>query len=496
MSEIRGNKGFESPSQEDLDDYLRQSRKSITQMKDGKPPIIFKPKKALPIKFLGIMLLVVVSSSLMLVGSFIDFDSPGNNNNTDKTTTETTTMLTTTTTTTTQVETTIPIDIEKDITTSIPLVEAFINTMIAPNHSLINPIVINGTINRSQTISDLELFDLVWILSQFDENSEWWNLGRSLIFEKYLLWNKTSFLTENLRTQLLALRSMIAYSNDNILLESDALESYQNLTKQLWENVSSAYDNVTGTFNPDNSTILHTNDQILFSQVLAKTAGHPTPFNFNIITEKAILLLNTIYTLTEPTDGLPESFDHNLTRVSDVFYSHHQAAMILVLDKLSSLLGSFSIINTLANRLNNYLTNIFLQQNWSIAFNYNQTSHNLSSKIVLTDQILFIRVNILQNKRNFADYTISTVKSSFGSENSSYFTANDDQETQFLTDHVYLLLSFEEFLKLETTATTYTSTEPEETSAEQPDAAGFAWEFTIILTVLVFISYRRRKIKQ
>lgn len=495
MSEIRGNKGFESPSQKDLDDYLRQSRKSITQMKDGRPPIIFKPKKALPTKFLGIMLLVVVSSSLMLVGSFINFDSPRNNNNTDTTTTVTTTKLTTTTTTTTQVETTLPIDIEKDITTSIPLVEAFINTMIASNHSLINPIVINGTINRSQTISDLELFDLVWILSQFDENSEWWNLGRSLIFEKYLLWNKTSLLTENLRTQLLALRSMITYSNDNILLESDALESYQNLTKQLWENVSSAHDNVTGTFNPDNGTILHTNDQILFSQVLAKTAGHPTLFNFSITTEKAILLLNTIYTLTESTDGLPESFDTNLTRVSDVYYSHHQAAMILALDKFSSFLGSLAIINTLTNRLNNFLMNIFLQQDWSIAFTYNQTSHNLSSKIVLNDQLLFIRTNILQNKRNFADYTLSILKLNFEAENSSYFTSSADNQTQFLTDHVHLLLSFEEFLILETTITTYTDTEA--TSTEYPTgAAGFAWEFTIILTVLVFISYRRRKIEE
>ncbi len=498
MSEIRGKKGFESPSQQELDDYIRQSRESITQMKNGKPPLLFKPRKKLPFKIIGVMILIIISSSLMLGGSFLELDSGKNNNGDDTTTTTPSTTATTTTTiatTTTSMETTQPIDTEQAITTSIPQVEVFINAMIAPNHSSINPVVVNGTINRSQTISDLELFDLVWILSQFDENSEWWNLGRSLIFETYLLWNKTTYLTENLRFELLALRSLVAYSPENILLETSELETYQNISKQLWQNISSAYNNETGIFDPDNNTLVNTHDQILFSQVLAKTAEHPSVFNLSITQEIAIQLLETLNFLTITTDGLPESFEYNITIPSPIFYSYQQSEMILALNQLRSLLGALTIIDSLSTRLNNFLTNFFLQQDWSIAYRYNQTSDELSDKIFLLDQLFFIRMNILHEKRNFAEYTLSIVRSTFGTENSSYFTSNEDSENQFLIDHVNLLLTFEEFLKLEKTESHETHTSTTETE-EPTGAAGYAWEFTIIITVLVYITYRRRKSKK
>ena len=94
MSDIRGKKGFEAPSHEDLDEYLAQSRRSMSQMKDGKPPLIFKPKRSLPFRIIAVIIILVISTSLMLGGSIINFDSP-NNNNIDETTT--TTPMTTTT---------------------------------------------------------------------------------------------------------------------------------------------------------------------------------------------------------------------------------------------------------------------------------------------------------------------------------------------------------------------------------------------------------------
>ncbi|MHA2387574.1 MAG: hypothetical protein ACXACW_02515, partial [Candidatus Hodarchaeales archaeon] len=86
-------------------------------------------------------------------------------------------------------------------------------------------------------------------------------------------------------------------------------------------------------------------------------------------------------------------------------------------------------------------------------------------------------------------------RSTFGTENSSYFTSNEDSENQFLIDHVNLLLTFEEFLKLEKTESHETHTSTTETE-EPTGAAGYAWEFTIIITVLVYITYRRRKSKE
>ncbi len=488
MSEIRGKKGFEAPSQEDLDDYLRQSRKSISQMKNGKSPLIFKPKRSLPLRLIGVMILIIISTSLMLGSSILDFN-PTSNNNTNETTTTEVTTVTTTMSTTTQMETTQPLDTDTYITNSILNVETLISTMIAPNRSLINPMIVNGTINRSLTITDLELFELVWILNQFDTSSEWWDLGRSLVFETYTLWNKTSYLSENIHFQLLTLRTLLAYSPNPILSNATNLEIYQNRAKQLWRNVTSVYNNETGTMDPNNDTLIEMEDQIIFCQVLAKTSNFPALFNLSHTNQLATQVLETLTVITNSVDGLPKSFEKTLTNLSEIYHSHHQANMILVLDKLKSLLGPYSILETLTNRLNNFLTDVFLRQDWSIASSYNETSDMLSSRKTLRDQIFYIRANILQDKRNFADFSIHMVRSNFGSEDSSYFTSNEDSENQFLTDHVHLLLAFEEFLKLEKPTT------EEPTSYEPADGAGNSYEFSIIIMVLLIISFRRKKRK-
>ncbi len=495
MSDIRGKKGFEAPSHEDLDEYLAQSRKSISQMKDGKPPIIFKPKRTLPLRIIAVIIILVVSTSLVLGGSIINFDSPSNNNNNETTTTTPMTTTTTEISTTTQVVTTLPLDTETYLTDSIPKVESLINTLIASNRSLINPVIVNGTINRSQTITNLELFELVWILSQFEENSEWWDLGREIVFNTYNLWNKSSFLSEDLVFQILALRSLVAYPSSNIPLQAHSLQVYRNFSKQLWENVSSGYNNETGTFNPFNDSQLLTEHQILFCQVLGKTIEHPIIFMFNSTTEQATLLLETLETLTDSTIGLPHKFEANLTSSSDLFYSHHQSNMFLALNNLESLLGSVQEISMLTNRLYNYITDVFLQQDWSVAFSYNETASDLSSILILNDQLLYIRTNILKQKRNFADYTLGMVRSNFATANSRYYTSSEDYENQFLIDHIHLLLSFEEFLKLEKPSTTTDETATT-TDDEGPGAASYAGEFISILALLVYIFYRRRKMKQ
>jgi hypothetical protein len=493
MSDIRGKKGFETPSHEDLDEYLAQSRRSLSQMKDGKPPLIFKPKRSLSFRVIAIIIILVISTSLMLGGSIINFN-PSSKNNNDETIT-TTPMASTTTeiSTTTQMVTTQPLDTETYLTNSIPAVESLINTLIAPNHSVINPVIVNGTINKSQTITNLELFELVWILSQFEENSAWWDLGRDIVFNTYKLWNQSSFLSEDLFFQLLALRSIIAYPSSTIPLEGSSMQVFQNFSKDLWENVSSAYNNETGTFNPFNDSQLLIDHQIKFCQVLAQTIDHPLLFMTNSTSEKATLLLETLKIVTDSTTGLPHRFNANGSSTSDLFYSQHQSNMILSISNLEFLLGSVQIISTLINRFYNYITDIFLQEDWSVAFSYNVTASDLSSIIFLDDQLLYIRANIFKQKRNFADYSLGMVRSNFETMNSTYYTSSEDYNNQFLIDHIHLLLSFEEFLKLEKTDTT--SEGPETTSHEPTGAASYGGEFISILFFSIYIIYRRRKMK-
>ncbi|MHA2096292.1 MAG: hypothetical protein ACW98F_16855 [Candidatus Hodarchaeales archaeon] len=366
--------------------------------------------------------------------------------------------------------------------------------MISTNRSLINPVIVNGTINRSQIITDMELFDLVWILNHFDEGSEWWILGRSLIFEAFNLWNRLSYLNQSLSFQLLALRTLVAYSPGEILLNASSTDIYRNLSKLLWVNVSAAINNVTGTFNPSNDTLLNTESQIFLSQILANSVNHPTIFNITNTRNMATLFLDTIDTITYPTDGIPDSFNSTLTFGSDIFYSHHQSEMVLALEELLTLLGSIPVVSTITNRLNNFLTNVFLLPDWSVANRYNITTSDLSPKIELNDQVFFARSNIMQNKRSLADYTLTMVRQTFRTINSSYYTSTSDHEYQFLTEHVHLLLSFEEFLKLEkpTSATSIENTTTDETGA----MAGYGWESVIIIISLVFIIYRRRVYKR
>ena len=168
----------------------------------------------------------------------------------------------------------------------------------------------------------------------------------------------------------------------------------------------------------------------------------------------------------------------------------------MTLDKLKILLGSLPVIDTLTLRLNNFQTNVFLQQDWSVANSHNRTSDDLSIKLVLRDQLFFIRANAVQDKRNFAGFTISILKSIFGSVNSSYYSTTEDNVNQFLGDHLHLLLAFEAFLNLDKPTTT-TADATSTTRTEDPTgSAGYAWEFVIIIITFAFISYRRRQKKR
>ena len=227
MSDIRGREVFEGPSERELSDYIKKGRQSIQRMESGKPPLFFKPKKSYPRFILIIVILFVLPSSLILLTTISNLntgavesitvkiqsssgairgtelvevsltgnaehywyyiDNVDSVNRTWETDINRTLpdgtytlhaygndsvgnvdhkMLTFTVSTTT----TEP-NGNTDLSTSVNGLEISINKLIGSNYSIINTIIIDGTVNTSQIINFTELLDLIWILSQFEEQS-------------------------------------------------------------------------------------------------------------------------------------------------------------------------------------------------------------------------------------------------------------------------------------------------------------------------------------
>ncbi|MHA2029799.1 MAG: hypothetical protein ACW99Q_10440, partial [Candidatus Kariarchaeaceae archaeon] len=172
MSKMRGKQGFEAPPPQDLEKYLKQGRKSINQMKEGKSPLKFRPRRSISVKLVGIMIFIIISSSLFIAASFLNLN-PSNNNSPSNNQTSTSTAP--------QTQTTQPIIKYEDLRSTITDLHGILTQMISLNHSSITPVMHNGAVNFSHVISEEDLLDFIWFLSQFEMYSEWWYLGKELI---------------------------------------------------------------------------------------------------------------------------------------------------------------------------------------------------------------------------------------------------------------------------------------------------------------------------
>ncbi|MFX1508275.1 MAG: hypothetical protein ACFFDC_19505, partial [Promethearchaeota archaeon] len=152
MSEVRGQEGFEGPTEQELEDYIKQSRKSISRMQRGKSPLFFRPKKNRIRLIIGIVFLFVIPTALLSIASLMSIPPPENNH--DDITGTTDTYITELT-----FETTTPIPEELDPEQVTRNLEDIIDEMITLNHSIIHPEMIDGLINTSHLISDSELLD-------------------------------------------------------------------------------------------------------------------------------------------------------------------------------------------------------------------------------------------------------------------------------------------------------------------------------------------------
>jgi hypothetical protein len=472
MKKSLGRKGFDSPTHGEMEKYLKQGKRSVDRMREGKSPLTIRPPRTLRLRIIGMIVLVLLSSTLFISASLFAPDSQDNSSN--DTSTITTTVTTTTTTTE---ETTIP-ETPQPIQWSINELEELIGTMTS-NLSQITPLMINGTINTTRHITTDELLDLVWILSQYEENSEWWDLGRILSFNTYSLWNKSYLQNETIQIQLEVLRGLLAYPSTHLLLNNTEQETFRNLSSSLWVNVSSYFNTTTGILDfSNNQSEISFYDQIVFMDVLLKSVGHSTIFLRNTTESMVSSMLEMMVSLTATTEGVPDYFNNNLTWFSHTFNSCNQNELILTLELMKREFTFNSTIDVLLARLSQFVEDVFLQQDWSISSMYNSSNQELSDSLYLEDQILFIRTKIMQKRLNFAEYSINTLRNTFESSDYSYYSSTDDTEVQRLQDQVHVLLMFIEFVELETTP-------------EQPGAA--TWGMSLLLLLLLIIPLRRKR---
>jgi len=315
MSKIRGQKGFEGPTEQELEDYINQSQKSISRMQRGKSPHFFRPKKNRTRMIIGIVFLFVLPTALLSIASLMSTHPSENNHGNITGTTDTyITELT--------FETTTPIPEELDLEQVTRNLENIIDEMITPNHSIIHPELIDGLINTSHLISDSEILDLIWYLSQFESGSKWWNIGKELLFEKFTPWNESYTYGEYSNLQVKALRSYLVYKPVDIPLNTNNLEIFHNACKFLWDKIHPSIDSLSKTLGspPENSTRLAI-DQILFFEFLSQAVNFPTIFDISVLTNFAQKAVETIVEITSETNGIPEYFDINYINSSFRFYS-------------------------------------------------------------------------------------------------------------------------------------------------------------------------------
>lgn len=482
MSEIRGKKGFETPSKEDLQNYLKQGKKSVDRMKAGKKPILIKPKSSVSLKIISIIALIVISSTLFISSSLLTNLTSiyNNNNNTNVNSSETTTSLFQSTTTTL-------VKPFENLGTSMQEIAALVHEMVPSDRLIIASEVINGTINASKIVNTSEILDIVWILSQFEKDSEWWLLGRELSFEVFKVWNQSVLFFEPLEVQLRALRCLLAYPANEIPLEPSNMTIFENTTDLLWRNISSHYNSTSGhLYSVINESKIFTPNYISLLDILSKKSNHPnlniTESTFSFIDK----ILNVLDNLTSITTGLPGDIYPNLTYISPIYQNRYQNELIITLNTISDIIGPSTLLELLTSRLTQFVDNNFLQQDWSVGSYYNRSSNTLDSKRMLVDQLFYIRANVKREKINFANYSIESIFDSFVTSNTSFFTSFENPDTQTLIDQLHILLAFQEYLELESRLKT--------TSKTKESAA--PWSIGIFILTILLIPIRRRKLKK
>ncbi|MFX0212190.1 MAG: hypothetical protein ACFFDT_39820 [Candidatus Hodarchaeota archaeon] len=480
MSEVRGQEGFEGPTERELEDYIKQSRKSVSRMQRGRSPLFFRPKKNRTRLIIGIVFLFIIPTALLSIASLMSTHPSENNHGNFTGTTDTyITELT--------FETTTPIPEELDLEQVTRNLENIIDEMITPNHSIIHPEMIDGLINSSHLISDSEVLDLIWYLSQFESSSKWWIIGKELLFERFTLWNESYAYGEAANLQVKALRSYLVYKPVDIPLNMNNLEIFNNACKFLWDKIQPNIDKLSMTlgFPAENSTRL-ASDQILLFEFLSQAINFPTIFDISILTNYAQKAVETIAEITSNTNGIPEYFDINSSHSSTIFRCRHQGELILALHQLDSAYQIGSLVNLLINRINKFITNHLRSKDWSCSEYCNSSNRERSKSIFASDQSLIIRCNVLLEYLQNGKYISGELIEELEAPNSGFYSSSIDQNSQYLLDQVQILLAFNDLILLESIIF---PTESKEGSASW----GFGLFYIILSVSFILVKRKWRK---
>ncbi len=536
MSSVRGREVFEGPSEQELEDYIKKGRQSIKRMEKGKPPFLFKPKKSYSSFLLILIILIIIPTSLFILVSLLSAndDTPsiitdltvtiispvntiqgteivnisltGNavhywyyiagvdtNNQTwvsdtqrplpDGTYTlhaygndtkgniiQVFTVFTVSTLITEQKD-------NPDLMVSINEVENFIDVLIGSNYSVINTFIFNGTVNSSLIINITELLDLIWMLSQFEEDTFQWNLGKSLLFETYPFWNSSILDEKVLSIQLKALRSLLSYSEEEITINPQMLIAFQNKCSILWNQTKNYLDIHTSTIiEPFNNSIRKALNQIYFIEILASAVAHPSIFDLNELQSYANNVLETIDQLTNITKGIPDQFSLNSSWTSHLYKCQQQGELFIALDHISNALAVKSTSQRIQDRLNAFINGYLLSGEGLFFESYNTLIHESSINTNIFDQALITRCNIILKFPTSANNAIEGL-----------IDILSETSTFYLLDLVHTLLAFREFIKFKSSMVSETHPSP---------TASFWGLELLILGFLIFIVYKKQRRKK
>jgi len=495
MSDPRGREVFEGPSEQELSDYIKKGRQSIQRMKSGRPPLFFKPKERYPRFILIMIILLILPSSLILLSTISnlntgavesitikiqspsgaisgtelveisltgnaehywyyidDVDSVNQTWETDISRTlpdgtytlhaygndsvgnvdhKVLTFTVSTTTTESNGNT--------DLSTSVNGLEISINNLIGSNYSIINTIIIDGTVNTSQVINFTELLDLIWILSQFEEQSSQWDLGRTLLFEYYPFWNSSSIDTEEFPVQLKALRSLLAYPGDKLPIITEELEVFQNKSEFLWNITKTKCDVQTNTITePFNDSSRMMSYQIELLEVIANAASHPFLFSLTELHSYANNILETIDQLTNITNGVSDQFSTNFSWTSHIYKCKHQGELLIALDRIGDVLAVRGICTRIQNRLNSFINGFLSSGKGTFYASYNTMTLEHSSETNIMDQALIARSNVILKFPTSAENAVEGLADTLS-----------DKSTFHLLDQLQSLLALQEFIAYE-----------------------------------------------
>lgn len=493
---IKGQEEFGVPTQQDLDSYLQNSKKSLKQMKHGSKPHYFKPERRFPFTLkIASVISVAIVFILLFSSPMINNFFPTNNTSVENTSTTTTQGLSTTTTQTTTIpEVTILKDY--DITKKITNLISFSESNLDKNSSTeINPLINYGILNTSRNLTIEESIDLILLLEPLEFISSF-NLSRkALIIENFNYWSVVDYKNISFQLKLKLLQSLLPIislsSETPDLNKTFALE----VIDDLWEDFLLSYDNTSNTFT-ENSSFNSRNikDQILALQVLHDAYMY-NRFDQGIIVNRINLVLDHLDKLSENYWGVPDNYFANMSRYSTWYHAEDQINLYLIIDKIFR-----NIINTIASEnillnLNKFLTNFLINVDWSCSSDYNWIREESSTLTTCSDQALLITLFAeAQGNTNFAKFCIKYLIDNLELDKRFVFSS-EDSTTVYLLDQIKVLtclLETNDYITTNVPSSTYPYGTTGTGTAEDTMMTGSASSWSLLFSLLGIVLIWRR----